>query len=79
MEVKARLINIFADLFNLEINTSIEKINTNDIEDWDSLNHLNVIIAIENEFDINIPPEDFPKLHNECKIILKYIEVKERL
>ena len=34
------------------------------------------MISIENEFDINIPPEDFLKLNNNFESILKYIDDK---
>lgn len=43
---------IFQDIFddeNLIINNST---NSKDIEDWDSLNHINLVTAIEKEFNI---------------------------
>ncbi len=43
---------IFRDIFDdqdlvIEASTS-----SNDIEDWDSLNHINLVVAIEKEFKI---------------------------
>ena len=43
---------IFKDIFDdqglaIEASTS-----SNDIEDWDSLNHINLVVAIEKEFKI---------------------------
>ena len=43
---------IFQDIFddeNLIINNGT---NSKDIEDWDSLNHINLVTAIEKEFNI---------------------------
>ena len=71
-----RLKKIFEDLFSLQNVTNVSDINVNNIENWTSLNHLNLMISIENEFDINIPPEDFLKLNNNFESILKYIDDK---
>jgi acyl carrier protein len=43
---------VFRDIFdddNLEI---INETNSDEIEDWDSLNHINLVSAIEKEFKI---------------------------
>jgi len=43
---------IFRDIFdnpNLDVKDST---NSDDIEDWDSLNHINLVVAIEKEFKI---------------------------
>lgn len=29
---------------------------------WDSLNHLNIILAIEQDFDIALPPEEMERM-----------------
>ena len=43
------------------LDTTIEKITENtiqeDIEGWDSINHIKMIVAFEREFDIVIPDE----------------------
>ena len=43
---------IFRDIFDDEFLTIESSTNSNDIEDWDSLNHINLVVAIENEFSI---------------------------
>ena len=73
MDIRNRLKIIFSDLFNLDTTLLESKITINHIENWDSLNHLNLIIAIENEFEINIVPDDFPKLYKDFVTISKYI------
>lgn len=34
----------------------------NDIESWDSLGHVNIITAVEDEFDIEISPEEIGEI-----------------
>ncbi|NQU88809.1 MAG: acyl carrier protein [Mariniphaga sp.] len=74
--MKTRLINIFVDLFDLNDHVMEAEISINKIDEWDSLNHLNLIIAIENEFGINIPPDDFPYLYSDLNTIEIYVESK---
>ena len=44
-----------------------------DIEDWDSLAHLNILSAIETNFNVTIPIEQFPNLTSLDKIT-SYLE-----
>ncbi len=52
------------------------EISTENTERWDSLNHLNLILAIEEEFEITIPPEDFPRLYSNFATVLAYVKEK---
>ena len=45
------------------------------IKDWDSLGHVRLISAIEEEFKIRIPIEDAVKF-NKVDMILNYLFVK---
>ena len=69
--MEQKLIEIIQDVLDLGID--IEQINS-DHSSWDSLAHLNLIITLEEEFDINIPPEDFSKLHSDIPTIIKYLQ-----
>lgn len=54
MEILIKVQEIFRDVFDddtLEISLIT---NSNDIEDWDSLNNINIILAIEKEFNIKL-------------------------
>ncbi|MDE6929933.1 MAG: acyl carrier protein, partial [Lachnospiraceae bacterium] len=51
-EVFTRLDEVFQDVFdNEEIHVSDET-TAEDIEDWDSLEHISLIVAVENAFGI---------------------------
>jgi len=69
--MKSKLLEIFQDVFNQE--TDIEKINSNH-SNWDSLAHLNLILSLEEEFRISIPPEDFQLLHSDMQTIIQYLQ-----
>tara|TARA_S200000501_G_scaffold376862_1_gene433152 strand:+ start:4469 stop:4708 length:240 start_codon:yes stop_codon:yes gene_type:complete len=76
LETNKILIEIFTDMFDIGKNTEISEINVDKIKSWDSLNHLNLIISIENKFGIDIPPDDFPRLYSNFGLIKDYIDSK---
>jgi acyl carrier protein len=45
------------------------------IPGWDSLGHVNLMIAFEQTFDLVLDVEDFPKL-NSVPAMLKFLEEK---
>ena len=54
-----------------------EEIGPNDISEWDSLEHLNLISEINKEFKINIDFGDIlsiNKISDIYKVLLKYID-----
>ena len=76
---KIKILNIVreicSDIFNIE-NLDID-LNTNstDIDQWDSLNHLNLMSSIEEEFNIKFDFEEIGSLKN-IGDILKIISEK---
>jgi len=79
MENNSKLINIFKKIFS--INTKkyslekIIKINYKNFNKWDSINKLNLIIAIEQEFKIKIKDKEIENL-NSFKDAIKIIKNK---
>jgi len=74
-EIQKQLSIIFEDIFNLagmKIGLDTEP---QIIKDWDSLVHVRLISAIEEEFQIRIPMEDAVKF-NKVNMILDYLFVK---
>jgi acyl carrier protein len=49
-EVYERLNEVFQDVFDDEEITVNDQTTANDIEDWDSLEHINLIVAVEKCF-----------------------------
>ena len=51
-EVFSAVQDIFRDIFDVEDLVISNTTNSDEIEDWDSLNHINLVSAIEKEFKI---------------------------
>lgn len=49
-EIYERLNNVFRDVFDDESIVVKPETTANDIEDWDSLEHINLVVAVEQEF-----------------------------
>jgi acyl carrier protein len=47
-----RVQDIFRDIFDEHDMVIKDKTNSEDVEEWDSLNHINLVSAIEKEFKI---------------------------
>jgi len=71
--MKEKLQELFADVLGQTLG---EEELTRDNAAWDSLAHLNVVLAIEEEFGVDIPPEDFQALHSDLSTIIKYLETR---
>lgn len=51
-EIFERLNGVFRDVFDDDSINVSEDTTANDIEDWDSLNHITLIDAVESEFGV---------------------------
>jgi acyl carrier protein len=62
--IKTRLDAIFQDIFDdplLEVNDTMTAA---DVEGWDSLSHINLIVAVEKEFKIKMTTAEVRRLTN---------------
>lgn len=57
-----KLQEIFRDIFDDEELVIQDSTNSSNIEDWDSLNHINLVVAIESEFNIKFELEELSNL-----------------
>ena len=62
--VLQRLQEIFRDVFDDEEIILTHETTAKDIEDWDSLAHINLILAIKEEFDIDFSLEEVSEYKN---------------
>ncbi len=51
-EIFDRLNEVFRDVFDDESISVTDTTTADDIEDWDSLEHINLVVAVEKEFGI---------------------------
>jgi acyl carrier protein len=57
-EILNRVTNVFRDV--LDIDDLVLDYNTtaNDVEEWDSLNHIQLVVGVEREFKIRFPSQE---------------------
>lgn len=51
-------------VFEIPIESIADNASSDNIENWDSLRHLNLILALEEEFGVSIPDEEVGNLVN---------------
>jgi acyl carrier protein len=57
-DAKARLYQTIASVLGVEPETLVEDSSPDTVEAWDSLNHLNIAMALESEFGVAFEAED---------------------
>ena len=62
--VMEKVQDIFRDVFDDEELVITDETNSDDIEDWDSLEHISLIVAMEKEFDTKFDIKMVNKLEN---------------
>ncbi|MFC1590904.1 acyl carrier protein [Thermodesulfobacteriota bacterium] len=45
-----------------------------EIEEWNSLSHINLVIALETEFGIDISPDDIAGLYSDFNTVIAFLE-----
>ncbi|MCX6115948.1 MAG: acyl carrier protein [Proteobacteria bacterium] len=63
-EIHTRVQNVFRDVFDLPTLQLLDSTSSEDIEDWDSLNHINLVTAIEKDFKIRFAISELQNLQN---------------
>lgn len=68
-EIYERLNNVFREVFDDDSIIVTAETTSNDIEDWDSLEHINLIVAIENEFGIKFGMNEVTGMKNVGEMV----------
>jgi acyl carrier protein len=56
--------DIFRDVFDDDSLIIVDETNSEDIEDWDSLEHINLVVAMEKRFNMKFNIKEVGKLKN---------------
>lgn len=64
MEIKERLNNVFRTVFEDDSIVIQPSMTADDIDGWDSLSHVNLIIAVEIEFEIEFSQAEIRSFEN---------------
>lgn len=64
LELKEKIFNVMSAIFDIEVSDLNESSSNDNIGNWDSIRHLNLILSLEEEFNITIPDEETGNLIN---------------
>ncbi len=56
--------NIASDIFGIPVEKITAESSPETIENWDSMQHLNLVLAIEEKFGVQLDPDDIEQMKN---------------
>ncbi len=68
--MEERIIDVMSSVFGVDAGTLNEESSQDNVEEWNSIKYLDLIVALEEEFDISIPIEEVGNMTN-----FKYIKL----
>ena len=71
---EVKLKKLLADVFKIEVSAVNEDTSVDTVERWDSLNHLNLILALESEFGVSFSEEQSVEIMNYPLIKMVLLE-----
>lgn len=68
-----RLKEVLSKIFNVSLDTITEEASPDTIENWDSLRHMNLVLALEEEFDVEFTDDQVIEIlsYKLIKIVLQ--------
>jgi acyl carrier protein len=73
--MESRIKNVMAAVFEIDIEDINEESSPDSIDNWDSLNLMNLVVSLEEEFDIQFDDMDIVEILN-FKLIVEIIKQK---
>lgn len=73
-EIFNKLNEIFIDVLDLDECELTDETSANDIEEWDSLSHIQLIVAIEKAFGIKFTSLEIMKWNNVGEMVTSMLE-----
>jgi acyl carrier protein len=62
--LNAKLVEIVAELFDLDLTGVDDALTPEDVELWDSMNHLRLVSAVEEEFQIKLSMQEIESIRS---------------
>ena len=56
--------NVASDIFGIPADRITAESSPETIENWDSMQHLNLVLAVEEKFGVQLDPEDIEQMKN---------------
>jgi acyl carrier protein len=68
-----KLKEVLSRIFNVSLETITDEASPDTIENWDSLRHMNLVLALEEEFDVEFTDDQVVEIlsYKLIKIVLK--------
>ncbi len=63
-DILQRIQDVFRDIFNDDSLNINKETNANDIEDWDSLHHIRLVLSVEKEFKVKFSMDELQTFKN---------------
>lgn len=73
--MKERVLEVIKQVFELD-NVDVN-ISQDNCEKWDSMNHLNLVLELESEFEVSFEPEEIAEMR-DADAIVRIIGLKIR-
>lgn len=73
-QIKQKLWPLLQRTFNRELEQ--KNYSTQEIAEWDSLNHINLMFAIEGEFNVMLTPEEIGMLFSDTDTVTTFLSSK---
>jgi acyl carrier protein len=70
-----RIKNVMSAVFEISVEEINDQTGSDTIDSWDSLNLMNLVVSLEEEFDIQLDEQDIEKILN-FKLICEIIKQK---
>ena len=68
-EIRNRLTQVFQEVFDDDEIEVFDEMTADDIEEWDSLMHIALVVAVEKEFDMRLNAPEIGELENVGEMI----------
>ena len=68
-ELRNRLNNVFQEVFDDDRIVIFDEMTSRDIDEWDSLMHITLVVAVEKEFGLRLDAAEVGRLKNVGKMI----------
>jgi acyl carrier protein len=63
-EIYSRLTEILRDVFDDDTLVATPELTAHDVKEWDSVNHITLVVAVEQEFGIKFKTAELEKMKN---------------
>lgn len=67
-DIESKIINVMCSVFNIDKTKINKDMNNENTDGWDSLKHMNLIIALEEEFNLSFDDSEIVKINSLKKI-----------